>query len=491
MSDENKTQDVTFQYETPQNSNRDAITRKTLKPKRKLSKGKIASLIVIILCVGFIGSLSFFGYNVVSIGNKVTGQGADTNFWSQIGGLFSSLNPLDRTPVKGESEGRTNVLILGKDSTGKGLTDTIILASYYHKEQKAVMVNIPRDFYIASEYGSFKINSLFSFSDGGKDGSTPGEQIVADFLSKEFDIPVHYWASVNWAAFEEGIDALGGIEVDVTERLVDCQYPNPNYRGVMFPCPTFEKGLQQMNGARALIYSRSRSTTSDFDRSRRQMDVIVAAAKKAKALGIADNVSQIPTYLSIIGNNAQTSATLEEISSGARLGKDIQLDNSYYSVVWRTGNGFLCDGGSTDGAYIITYCGGAIAGGRGTSNSRTVAKNQIQNLLSFAQSAELFESKVVVIGNLSNDTTTFANDLFALGFKNVVTINNYREIQRATATSNERSEVIIVDSVLREKYNKLEKKPDVDQVVLSDIPSDYIIPPAHKEADVIVWVSST
>ncbi|NIV34370.1 MAG: LytR family transcriptional regulator, partial [Anaerolineae bacterium] len=87
-------------------------------------------------------------------------------------------------------------------------------------------------------------------------------------------------------AFVEIIDTLGGIEVDVPKRLHDTRYPDPRPGDpYAFKTIHFDPGPQQMNGTRALEYARSRMSTSDFDRAKRQQQVVLAIREKVLSVG--------------------------------------------------------------------------------------------------------------------------------------------------------------------------------------------------------------
>jgi LCP family protein required for cell wall assembly len=456
------------------------------KPKRKFSLGKTISLLLIIISVGLLGAGAYLGYNVLALSGRSLGQGDSTDLFGQLGQLAGALNPTKRVELKGEKEGRTNFLLLGKDKTGSGLTDTIMIVSYYYKEKKVATINIPRDFYVYDGYGSYKINSVYPFAESRSPGK--GEQFLVDFLSKEFGTPIHYWASINFQGFRQVIDAIGGIDVNVDTYLQDCLYPTDNFQ-YLRPCPTFQVGTQKMDGARALIYARSRETTSDFDRSRRQSIVIQSAAQKVKEQGLVENAGKIQAYLEIAGQNFRTSLRLDEMSALAQIFKDFDPKSNYYVGNWATGNGFLCPGDSADGAYIIWYCGGSIAGRGGNSKSKQLAVDYIKNLLQKTQSTVLYDASVVVLGNQSTETTKTFNDLNQLGYTNVRINNAYAKIPKATQSSVESVKIYLKDPSLKSLFEGQEPKPSFEYTLSDQIPSEVTLPTNFEDAKIVVWVS--
>jgi LCP family protein required for cell wall assembly len=468
----------------------DNITKK--KPRKRTNIGKAISLFIILISVIIVGGGMYLGYSVLALENS-TGIGSDKNLFEQLtSSLSDALNMNQRQPLKGEAEGRTNVLLIGKDAIGAGITDTIMIASYYHKEKKVVTLNIPRDFYVFDGFGSYKINSVYPFAESRQPGS--GEQFLADFLSKEFEIPIHYWVSINFDGLIAIVDTLGGIEVNVEREFTDCEYPTRNYSGYIRPCPTFKAGLQKMDGQTALIYARSRKGSngegSDFARNRRQSIVIQSIAKEAKRQNISVNAAKINTYLEIVGKNFRTNARIDEMLSGSGLRDDFDPLNGFLRIVWDTSNGILCVGDSADGAYIINYCGGAVAGRNTVSRTRSEARAVVSDMLVRAELSELFDSNVVFLGNLSNETTKAFNSFVNAGFRNSTINNNYRIIKPATSTSVETVTVYINDDNLRSKFESMAKKPIGNYKVEKNIPADRVVPQNQSEAKIVVWVAS-
>ncbi len=467
--------------------------------KKRFGFRKMISLILILASLSLIAGGTYFGFTTLSATSDIFGGGS-TSFLDQLGQLGGALNPLKtRTPLKGEEEGRTNVLMIGKDSVA-GLTDTIIIASYYHKEKKVVTLNIPRDFYIYDGFGSYKINGAAAYAEGRKTAGysdVGGEQFLSDFLGKEFGIQMHYWVSINFEGFKAVIEQLGGVEVDVDQPFTDCNYPTDNYSGYVRPCPTFTKGINKMDARTSLIYARSRygnnGQGSDFERGRRQQQIIQAVITKIKAENLAVNASKINAYLDILGKNMKTSVKLDEMLSAYEIFKNVNIDeikNNFIRVTWATGNGILCVGDSDDGAYIITYCGGAIAGRNTTSAARNKAKSFVQDILVQTQSTQLFEAPVAILGNQSNDTVKAATALEKTGFSNLYSNNSWSRIKSATAKSTEKTEICIKDEKIKTLFNGLDKKPDFTYTILDVCPAEWVLPTAQTDVKIIIWVSS-
>ncbi len=161
----------------------------------------------------------------------------------------------------------------------------------------ANLLTIPRDsLAMVPGLGEGKINTAFAYGYGDPEtlygaGTEPvagGAALAAEtaeaFLGvRELGRRIDHVATVNFDGFAAMIDALGGIDVDVPQRIVDDEYPTPDFGTMRIE---FEAGRQHLDGARALQYVRTRHSDSDFGRAQRQQQVLSAmgAALQAKPL---------------------------------------------------------------------------------------------------------------------------------------------------------------------------------------------------------------
>lgn len=191
------------------------------------------------------------------------------------------------------SEGRSNILILGIGGAtheGPDLTDSIIFLSLDLKKHDAVMLSIPRDIYISSLKD--KINSAYAYGEAKKKG---GGLILAKSSVEEIvGQPIHYAWLIDFSGFNNLINLVGGIDVNVKNSFDDTTYPiegkeNDECDGdkklkCRYEHLHFEKGWQHMDGETALKYVRSRNANgdegSDFARGQRQQQVILALKDK-------------------------------------------------------------------------------------------------------------------------------------------------------------------------------------------------------------------
>ena len=261
-----------------------------------------------------------------------------------VKGISSTIsgNRLGVTELKGEKEGRVNILFLGigvEGQSGAELTDTIILASFDLKNNNVSLVSIPRDLYVKiPEVGYDKINATYSYGskisyNGG------GGALVRDTVSNISGVPIHYYVVMDFDGFKEIVDALGGIDIKVEKDIYDYEYPSKNERG--YSPFILEKGDYHMDGELALKYVRSRKSTSDFDRARRQQQVILAIRDKAFEKKIITNPKRIYELYNALEKHVKTDFQLSEIARVVELAQKFKLENINTTVLDDSQDGYL------------------------------------------------------------------------------------------------------------------------------------------------------
>lgn len=166
-----------------------------------------------------------------------------------------------------------NILILGTHGT---LTDTIMLASVNPELRTMTLISVPRDLYVNGR----KINEFYTRF---------GVEKLKEVLGKITGLSVDKYVVVNLDSFVEAVDVLGGLTIEVAANLYDTQYPGANDSYTIF---LVEKGIHKMDGEMALKYARSRKSTSDFDRAKRQQQVLEAFRDKVLALNLVNDVNK-------------------------------------------------------------------------------------------------------------------------------------------------------------------------------------------------------
>jgi hypothetical protein len=139
-------------------------------------------------------------------------------------------------------------------------------------------------------------------------------------------VRVDYTAQVDFQGFERLVDSVGGVVVDVPAPLLDAEYPTENYGVERIYIP---QGLQLMDGRTALIYARTRHASSDFDRGRRQQQVLRALLDQVRARGLLENAGVLPRWAELLQENVRTTLPLRDLGAVAglaQLARDLSPD---------------------------------------------------------------------------------------------------------------------------------------------------------------------
>jgi LCP family protein required for cell wall assembly len=162
-----------------------------------------------------------------------------------------------------------NILILGENG---GLTDTIMIASINPSLKTISLISIPRDLYVEGR----KINEI---------AKEFGRDTLGVYIHDITGLVIHHYVTVQFDGFKKIIDALGGIDINVGKDIEDKNYPVGDGTVETF---SIKAGWQHMDGETALKYARTRHDDSDFERAKRQQQVVDTILQKFNALNITD-----------------------------------------------------------------------------------------------------------------------------------------------------------------------------------------------------------
>jgi LCP family protein required for cell wall assembly len=224
------------------------------------------------------------------------------------------------------------IVLVGKDAgTTPYRTDTIVLLTINPDVQRAGLLSIPRDLWVSIPgYGEERINTV-DFRGESTQYPGGGAALLKRTIRENLGIPVHYYARIDFRSFQQLIDTLGGIDVPVDCNLRDSFLDSSSPTGVAPLNVT--PGVYHMDGATALRYARSRHTTNDFDRARRQQQILKAAWQKALSL---DLVPKIPQLWQEFRDSIKTDLGLDDILALARFGTDLHPQAIQSRVIdWR------------------------------------------------------------------------------------------------------------------------------------------------------------
>ena len=230
---------------------------------------------------------------------------------------------------------RVNILLLGiderEDQYGPWRTDTMIVLTIDPENMTAGMLSIPRDLWVPIPgYSENRINTAHYTGDLKKfPGGGPA--LATKTVQYNLGIPIHYYVRVNFGGFVEAVDTIGGVEIYVEEEINDPLYPDSafGYDPLYIPA-----GLQHMDGELALKYARTRHSSSDFDRLRRQQQVIMAVRDKVLRFELLPQLlPKLPELLKTVGDAVQTDLQLNEMLNLVQLASQIDDEHIKTAVI--------------------------------------------------------------------------------------------------------------------------------------------------------------
>lgn len=253
------------------------------------------------------------------------------------GGDALALNKeLDPNLLKGEGDGRVNILLMGKggeNHDGGELTDSIMIASIDPINYGVTMLSLPRDLWVKPDgLWPMKINAVYSSAKNQALYTNPKDKATAEAkginslettVENYMGVKINYYAMIDFTAFQEAVNAVGGIDVNLKEP-----YSDPTMR-IGRKVLNLPAGPQHLDGATALGYARSRygAERGDFDRGEHQQTVLVGIKDKALSLGTFSNPVKVTELLNTFGNRVQTNFSVSDLMRLYDLAKQINSNN--------------------------------------------------------------------------------------------------------------------------------------------------------------------
>ncbi len=324
-------------------------------PKRKRKKWVfllILSLLLMLLISGYVSAnkdqfMNPLDYDPVTLEPK-----KPDGFLKKLSYIVFRKN----TKLEGQNNDRINILLLGMGGPGHDgpyLTDTIMIASIQPSTNEVALISVPRDMGIdIPGYGVRKINHVNHF--GEMDKENWGGAFATEVLSKKFDIDIPYYIRIDFQAFEDIINDVGGVKITVDRSFTDYMYPAPND---LYQTISFSSGSQTMDGNTALTFVRSRHGNngegSDFSRAARQQKIILALKEKILSFNTLTNPVRIKKVIDALERHMTTNMEFDEILGFVRIAKNLHTADITKLVLDNTPQGYLSNGTGTSGAFLL------------------------------------------------------------------------------------------------------------------------------------------
>lgn len=261
---------------------------KVTKKKKKHKKLRVLFLLLFMLVIG------------------TTAYGA--NLYLKTQDVFKgSFNPVDASTKRDVAvnplKDNFSMLFIGVDDSeqrsdqGPARSDALILATFNNDQKSIKLLSIPRDsyVYIPAKGITTKINAAHAFG---------GPKATMDTIEELLDIPVDYYVSMNFNAFTEIVDALGGIDATVPYEINEID-SNDKKAAIHL-----EPGLQTLDGEEALALARTRKQDSDIQRGERQQEILKAILNKATTAGAVTKYTKV---IEAVGDNMTTNLQFSQL----------------------------------------------------------------------------------------------------------------------------------------------------------------------------------
>lgn len=269
------------------------------KTKKKSTKFSLILKIVLLLSASLLICATAYGIYITK-----KAEHAANKSYEEIADREQS----DKRQAKVEPiQDNVSILFIGVDDSEKrgqgsdnSRSDALILATLNNEDKSVKLVSIPRDSKVYIPYVGYEDKITHAHAYGGTLASI-------ETVEELFDIPVDYYVRMNFNAFIDVVDALGGIEVDVDIPYAFTEKDENDRYSIRL-----EPGLQQLNGSQALALARTRKHDSDIMRGKRQQDILKAIAKKASSVSA---ITKYDDIIEAIGDNMKTDMTFDEMKS--------------------------------------------------------------------------------------------------------------------------------------------------------------------------------
>jgi len=296
--------------------------------------------IVVFMIVGGGAAFAYYQVNFASSVNNITGQTAIR----KNGVDLSNVDPLTQ---------RTNILLLGSDTDGKGndptagqpLAQTVIILTIDPTTHYVGMLSIPRDTQVYDPtYNNIstipKLDETFEHAWGPANASEADKARAAaghieDVIQQNYGIQINHYAWVGLQGFMKVIDTVGGVDVDLTHPMLDDNYPNDTTSGDQVTTGNqsygyrdlyLAPGPQHLDGMTALEYVRTRHSDldGDFGRTERQQQVLTAVKVKLQS---TNSISEAPQLLKDMNGYMMTDLTVTQLAQLAQVSQDVNVNN--------------------------------------------------------------------------------------------------------------------------------------------------------------------
>ena len=267
--------------------------------------------LAVALCLFLLGSalglLSYFG-------SRITG-----------GGVIAALRSFASPPFGGRQQ--VTILVMGVDNIGHGLADTLLVGSIQPFTRRLAVLSIPRDSRVEIPgHGTNRINSAHQFG---------GAELTKQTVERLLGLPIDYYVEIGVSGLAELVDAIGGVEIEVTHRM---RYHDR--RGHL--SIDLEPGRQHLDGEQAVGFVRFRNDRrGDLGRVERQQ---LFLRQVARQLFQGENLARLPALARAFVNTVHTNLSVSDLLALKGIARGLEVDT--IPMIYLTGEPVRVGGAS-------------------------------------------------------------------------------------------------------------------------------------------------
>lgn len=238
-----------------------------------------------------------------------------------------------------------NILIAGldrrADGSGPSLTDTLLVVVIDERSSHVGLISIPRDLYVdIPESGADRINTVYAI---GKRSKRDALKLLAQVVNDTLQLPIEHTLVLDLGVFERAVDAVGGVDVDVTCPIAD-RFHDARVEGGR-RLLDLDVGRQHLDGPTAAMYARSRHGRSDFHRARRQQAILMGVQNALSGLGM----TKFPDLWSELESSIETDLRRIDLLGLARRALNVERSHLHGMVL----GGGLVQGVMQEGKAVL------------------------------------------------------------------------------------------------------------------------------------------
>ncbi|WP_252502335.1 LCP family protein [Sporosarcina sp. Marseille-Q4943] len=268
------------------------------KMKKKTSKARLAIKIGLLVSLTALLAIAAYGLSL----RQQAEQAVDR--------AYEAVPATQKSEIRGEAKvepakDNVSVLLIGVDDSEARMqgdshsrSDALVVATFNPEEKSVKMLSIPRDSYVYIPKVGYRDKITHAHAYGGT-------HAAIETVEEMLDIPIDYYVKMNFNAFIEVVDALGGVEVDVPYNRLE---KDENDRNTI----QLKKGLRVLDGRHALALARTRMADSDIERGKRQQMILQAIIKEMVSV---KSITKYGDVIEAVGDNMKTDMTFKEMTS--------------------------------------------------------------------------------------------------------------------------------------------------------------------------------